>query len=154
MPRTDEDRGGDPPCWAHLFDEEGFDEEGVRPADTGPVDLAAVSRSSAARGPAWTLRSDDLDVNLLVFGAGEGVAEHVNGEVDVLLVGVAGEGVATIDGRPHPIGPGRAVLIPKGARRGTRAAEARFSYLTCHRRRPGLWPISGSRTVPRDPVEG
>jgi mannose-6-phosphate isomerase-like protein (cupin superfamily) len=139
---TDEACGGDPPCWAHLFEEEAG---GADPDRAGAVDLAALARDAAGRGPAWTLRSEDLDVNLLVFGAGEGVAEHVNGEVDVLLVGVAGEGVVAVDGRPHPLGAGQAVLIPKGARRSIRAAGERFAYLTCHRRRQGLWPTGATR---------
>jgi hypothetical protein len=30
--------------------------------------------------------------------------------------------------------------VPKGSRRGIRAASDRFAYLTCHGRRAGLWP--------------
>ncbi len=60
--------------------------------------LAALSRSAIAAGAIWTRQSEDLNVNLLVFASGEGVAEHVNSEVDVLLVGIAGTGAVTIDG--------------------------------------------------------
>ena len=84
--------------------------------------------------------SDALDINLLVFAADEGVAEHVNDQVDVLLVGIAGAGTVTIDGRQHELRAGRAVVVPKGSSRGTRALTERFAYLTCHRRRPGLIP--------------
>jgi hypothetical protein len=39
----------------------------------------------------WSLQeSRDLNVNLVQFTRGEGVGEHVNDEVDVLLVGVPG----------------------------------------------------------------
>ena len=141
----DEPSGGDPPCWSHLFAES--EDAAAASSGGGAADLAAVARAATGRGPAWTLRSDDLDVNLLVFGAGEGVVEHRNAETDVLVVGVEGEGVVTVDGRPYPVGPGRAVLVRKGARRGTRASGGRFAYLTCHRRRPGLWPASGDPTV-------
>jgi mannose-6-phosphate isomerase-like protein (cupin superfamily) len=159
--RTDEACGGDPPCWSHLFEETviapveaGADHESGAPAareadpdETGAVDLAAVARSVNRRGPAWTLRSADLDANLLVFGAGEGVAEHVTEGVDVLLVGVVGEGVVTIDGKPRPLRAGAAILVPKGARRGIRAVGDRFAYLTCHRRRAGLWPAAGNTAI-------
>jgi mannose-6-phosphate isomerase-like protein (cupin superfamily) len=135
MQASDETCGGDPPCWAHLFEEaDGADEP-------GGANLAAIALDAVGRGPAWTLRSQDLDVNLLVFAAGEGVAEHANDEVDVLLVGVAGEGSVTVEGRSHRLEAGYAVLVPKGTRRSTRAGSARFAYLTCHRRRAGLQPM-------------
>jgi quercetin dioxygenase-like cupin family protein len=108
------------------------------------LDLAAVARSDTARGPAATLRSDDLDVNLLVFGADEGVAEHANAEVDVLYVGIAGEGTVTVDGRSYSLRAGQAVLVPKGTRRGDLATTDHFAYLTCHRRRSGLRPTTRS----------
>jgi quercetin dioxygenase-like cupin family protein len=143
----------------HLFEDEldppgdAFQDQGrAAPASSGSeisgagvVDLSAVAASVAAHGPAWTRRSDDLDVNLLVFGAGDGVAEHRNDEVDVLLVGIMGKGTVTIDGQSHQLEVGQVILIPKGARRGTRAVGERFSYLTCHRRRPGLQLTIGSR---------
>lgn len=118
-----------------------------RPSDV--VDLAAMARSTAARGPAWTHQSDDLNVNLLVFPGGEGVAAHVNAEVDVLLVGIAGDGVVEVDGRPIALGSGQALVVPKGARRSIRPLGDCFAYLTCHRRRAGLWPTSQPRPRPR-----
>jgi quercetin dioxygenase-like cupin family protein len=72
------------------------------------------------------------------------VDEHLNDELDVLLVGIAGAGVVTIDGQPHPLAAGQAVMVPKGARRSIRAYAERFAYLTCHRRRAGLWPTRGT----------
>ncbi len=85
-----------------------------------------------------------MNANLLVFAAGEGVAEHVNAEVDVLLVGIAGEGVVDVGGTGRLLRAGQALVVPKGARRGTRGVSVRFAYLTCHRRRPGLWPAGGA----------
>lgn len=111
---------------------------------TEVVDLAGLAQEERSRGAAWALRSPDLDANLVVFGAGEGVGAHVNAEVDVLLVGVAGEGVVEVDGRSHPLRAGQLLLVPKGARRATRAVADRFAYLSCHRRRAGLLP-SGPR---------
>src|SRR5688572_32531361 len=107
---------------------------------TGLVDLGALARAANVPGAAWTNQSDDLNANLLVFRSGEGVDAHVNVEVDVLLIGIAGEGIVEIDGVSNELRPGLALVIPKGARRGTRALSDHFAYLTCHRRRGGLWP--------------
>ena len=107
---------------------------------TGLVDLGALARAANVPGAAWTNQSDDLNANLLVFRSGEGVDAHVNVEVDVLLIGIAGEGIVEIDGVSHDVRPHLALVIPKGARRGTRALSDQFAYLTCHRRRGGLWP--------------
>lgn len=104
------------------------------------ADLAALAAEGAARQPAWAHLSEDLNVNLLVWEAGQGVEEHLNAEVDVLLVGVAGEGVVVVDGLSCSLRAGQALIVPKGARRGIRAGSGRFAYLTCHRRRGGLWP--------------
>jgi quercetin dioxygenase-like cupin family protein len=106
------------------------------------VDLIGLARREGARGPVWTAQSDDLNVNLLVFGAGEGIEAHVNTEVDVLLVGIDGAGTVEIDGTAHPLQAGELVTIPKGARRAIRAGSDRFAYLTCHRRRSALLPAA------------
>ncbi len=139
--RDDEEivEGGDAACWAHMFEDV---TEAPAPQTPSPdlVDLTGRADEATRSGPAWTGVSDDLNVNLLVFQPGEGVAEHVNAEVDVLVIGIRGTGTLTLDGVDHPMRAGTALLIPKGARRGTRAGEEAFAYLTCHRRRAGLWP--------------
>ena len=149
----EEEYGGDPPCWAHLFDEEitGMENETehrarasdpalLRTATEDGVDLAALARAATAPGSAWTHQSEDLNVNVLVFASGDGVAEHINTEVDVLLVGIAGAGTVIIDGTRHILSAGQALVIPKGAPRSTKGVSAPFAYLTCHRRRAGLRP--------------
>jgi len=133
----DEECGGDPPCWAHLFDEES------PTGDSPVVNLASIASAAEGQGATWTRASDDLNVNLLTFPEGEGVDEHVNTEVDVLMIGVAGVGVITVDGKSHPIREGHLLLVPKGTRRSTRALSDHFAYLTTHRRRSGLWPKLG-----------
>ena len=157
----EEEYGGDPPCWAHLFDEEtsGMENETEdrarasdpallrAPAEEG-VDLAALARAATAPGPAWTHQSEDLNVNLLVFASGEGVAEHINTEVDVLLVGIAGAGAVTVDGARQILRAGQALLIPKGANRSIRSESDPFAYLTCHCRRGGLWPSRPVEQIP------
>lgn len=123
-----EDEGGDAACWAHLFD-------AVQGAD-----LAAVATTTAVRGPAWTLADRDLNANLIVLDAGQGIESHVNREVDVLIVGVSGQGSLTIDGAALPLSAGRVVLIPNGSARSIRAESDRFGYLTVHRARPPMMP--------------
>ncbi len=123
-----DNEGGDSACWAHLF-------EGVQGAD-----LATVAAVTAVRGPAWTLTDRDLNANLIVLDAGQGIEAHVNHSVDVLIVGVAGSGSITIDGTVYPLGAGRTVLVPKGSERRILAESDRFAYLTVHRARGGLLP--------------
>ncbi|TXG87494.1 MAG: cupin domain-containing protein [Thermomicrobiales bacterium] len=127
-----DDEGGDAACWAHLF-------EGAQGAD-----LAAVAAATAVRGPAWRLTDTDLNANLLVFDAGQGIESHVNTTVDVLIIGVAGSGTITIDGATHPLAAGRVVLAPRGSTRSITAETDRLAYLTVHRARPPMMPsISG-----------
>jgi quercetin dioxygenase-like cupin family protein len=112
------------------------------------ADLLALVGASAERGPLWTQQSDDLNVNLVALDAGQNLAASVNGEVDVLFVGLAGAGVVTVDGQALALAAGQALLVPKGAQRAIAAGEARFAYLTCHRRRAGLWPTNAPRPTP------
>jgi quercetin dioxygenase-like cupin family protein len=76
------------------------------------------------------------------------VAEHVNDEVDVLLVGIAGTGAVTVDETRHILSAGQVLLIPKGANRGILSVSESFSYLTCHCRRAGLWPSRPGEQIP------
>ncbi|TCJ19994.1 cupin domain-containing protein [Rubrobacter taiwanensis] len=99
--------------------------------------LAAGSRGSF--GTVWTLAgSEDLNANLVLFSAGSGVGEHVSDEVDVVLVGVAGSGSVTVEGKEHPLAAGRLVFIPKGVRRSVRSGSEDFAYLSLHRRKGAL----------------
>jgi mannose-6-phosphate isomerase-like protein (cupin superfamily) len=110
------------------------------------VDLGALLDGRTGPGAVWSMASDDLNVNLVVFGEGAGVQAHVNSEVDVLLVGVEGKGRVVVDDVVHVLAVGQAVLVPKGTRRQIQAEGDRFAYLTCHRRRPHLWPLMAPRS--------
>src|SRR5437870_3169277 len=109
------------------------------------VDLATLARTSDVQGPVWSYAGDDLNANLVRLAAGEGVHGHVNGDVEVLLVGVLGTGIVEVDGHWHDLGAGQVLVIPKGALRAIEAGDAGFAYLTCHRRRPALWPENVAR---------
>ena len=98
-------------------------------------------------GPQWAHESEDLDVTLLSWAPGKSIAEHINNEVDVVLIGVAGSGVVTVEGEPHQLAAGALLLIPKDKRRAMQNGDERWSYLSIHRRRRGLMPTIGGRPI-------
>ncbi len=107
------------------------------------VDLLEISATDPGTGVVWTLKgSTQVNANLVRFDAGGGVGEHVNEEVDVVFVGVAGSGIVRVGGEEHALSAGRLVFAPRGARRSTGTSLDGFTYLTVHRRRGPLW-ISG-----------
>lgn len=93
-----------------------------------------------------SLTSDDLNVNIMRLTGEEGIDEHVNREVDVLLVALDGEGLVIVNGIHAPLAAGAAVIIPKGAARSIRCAGTRFAYLTCHGQRRGMMPTVRRRS--------
>jgi quercetin dioxygenase-like cupin family protein len=104
------------------------------------VDLEELLAVAGGRaGVVWALEgSGDLNANLVRFDAGGGVGEHVNDEVDVLFVGVAGAGSVRVEGVEHPLSAGTLVFVPRGVRRSTVALSGGLAYLTVHRRRGPL----------------
>jgi quercetin dioxygenase-like cupin family protein len=116
------------------------------------ADLSALLAQVTSSGPQWGAESEDLDMTLLSWKAGEGIASHVNDEVDVLVVALDGEAEVAIDERSHGLAAGQAILIPKGCARSILAGAAGFSHLNVHRRRKRLTPDLGgsawSRRLP------
>jgi mannose-6-phosphate isomerase-like protein (cupin superfamily) len=104
------------------------------------VDFGALVESGEVGRPVWAGRCDDLNLNFVVLERDERIDDHANSEVDVLMVALSGAGVVTVEGREYELGAGSGMVVLKGMRRSVRAASARFGYLTCHRRRGGLWP--------------
>jgi quercetin dioxygenase-like cupin family protein len=100
----------------------------------GVIDLTAAT----GVGPLWGMASDDLNATLLAWPAGHVVAEHVNDDLDVLVVLLAGTAIVTIDGRRHEPAAGQALLIARGTRRELRAGANGVRYLSIHRRRGPL----------------
>jgi len=113
------------------------------PAMPVRMDLLEACRAASQSGPQWGHESEDLDMTLLSWEKGRRIEPHINEEVDVVWIGVAGEGVATINGETHELRPGVALLIPKGCERGVESVSERLSYLSVHRRRRGLRPTLG-----------
>ena len=101
------------------------------------LDLLHVNAESGVR---WSVESDDLDCNLVSWKSGETVAEHVNPEVDVLIIILAGSGRLSIDGEWTNVMPGAATLITKNASRSLVAGENGLAYVTVHKRRRRLMP--------------
>lgn len=98
-----------------------------------------AARAGGRHGVVWILEgSDDLNANLVRFGSGRGVGEHMNDEVEVVFVGVSGSGSITVDGEEHDLSAGKLVFAPRGVRRSTLGVSEDFSYLTVHRRRGPL----------------
>lgn len=104
------------------------------------IDIAASLRQATNDGPIWSVNSEQLNVNLLRLPGGDGVAPHVNSEVDVILVIFEGNGELTVDTVVYPLRPGLAVVVPRGVTRAMRCTAGPLVYLTCHRRRAGLMP--------------
>jgi quercetin dioxygenase-like cupin family protein len=109
------------------------------------LDFPALAAAATAPGVAWGYQGDDLNANLVVFHGTDGVATHVNHEVDVLIVGIAGAGTVEVGGERTALGAGQALIVAKGTARSLAAAGEFFAYLTCHRRRAGLLPQRRSR---------
>lgn len=66
------------------------------------------------------------------------MTEHVNGELDVLVIVLDGSGSAIIDGERHDLAAGSAILIPRGTRRRITFGDEGVRYLSVHRRRGPL----------------
>lgn len=131
------DLGGESACWAHFLEELDTDERFDAPAG---IDLARPTAiDHGGDGAVWSLpHGGDLDANLVHLTAGRVIEEHVNDEVDVLVVGWDGTAVLTLDEGSTTIRRGVVALIPRGRRRTIRAGKDGAAYLTVHRRRGPL----------------
>jgi quercetin dioxygenase-like cupin family protein len=129
----DDDSGGEAPCFAHLLD----DTDGSDGAFL--VHLDVVAADDTGQGARWHLpHGGDLDANLVRFDAGCGVGEHVNDEVDVVILVRRGDGLVQVGRRAWPVQPSTLVMIPKGLSRAISAGADGIEYLSIHRRRGGL----------------
>lgn len=107
----------------------------------------AEAEQQQRAGAIASLVGADLNVNLVRLLPDESLEAHINTEVDVLLVGIAGAGTVELDGGDEPLDAGNAIYVPKNTRRAIRAGSHGVTYLTCHRRRGGLMPTP--RNAPR-----
>jgi quercetin dioxygenase-like cupin family protein len=96
----------------------------------------------APAGALWKLAEPgrQLDANLVHLPPHQHVDLHVEPDLDVLLLVVAGTGTlgAEPPAPPQPLTEGALVWLPHGAARSLAADDRGLSYLTVHRRRPGM----------------
>jgi quercetin dioxygenase-like cupin family protein len=100
--------------------------------------FARETPSARGNGPIWGAASEELNATLLSWNAGEGPAEHVNDERDVLVVVLAGSVTVRTDEGERRLGEGEATIIDKRRRRKITAGVDGARYLSVHRRRPPL----------------
>jgi len=100
----------------------------------GAIDLLGTS----GIGPLWGMASTDLNATLLAGPAGHEIAEHVNAQLDVLVVVLEGHGSAVIDGATHTLAADSAILIARETRHDITAGDGGLRYLSVHRRRGPL----------------
>jgi mannose-6-phosphate isomerase-like protein (cupin superfamily) len=98
--------------------------------------LDASTHAGAQSGHA----GEEVNLTLLAWPAGQGVATHINEEVEVVIIVIDGSGRVTIDDTEFEVSAGDALLVPKGCRRAIRSTSDGFAYFSVHRRRPGLMP--------------
>lgn len=134
----DRDLGGEAACWAHLLDDLDTNdrEPGTRELAVG--DLTDVA-DEGSDGAVWSLpHGGDLDANIVRLERGHSIAEHVNDDVDVLIVVWRGDGRLAIDEGSVRLRAGVVTNVPRGTRRTITAGEADLVYVSVHRRRDGL----------------
>ncbi|MEV0283619.1 hypothetical protein AB0H36_05795 [Kribbella sp. NPDC050820] len=105
------------------------------------ADLRALAEDSQIpSGARWALSEPgrQLDANLVHLPAGRRVDTHVEPDLDVVLVVVAGDGSMGTPEGSQPVATGSLVWLPHGSTRDLTAGAAGMSYLTVHRRRPGM----------------
>ena len=99
------------------------------------VQRTDLSQVRGAGGVVWSVSPDGLHTNLVVLDAGGSIPAHRNDHLDVLIVTLAGSGVARIDDEQIDLHPSTAVLVPKGAVRSVTAGDQELRYLTVHAQR-------------------
>lgn len=134
------DEGGDPPCWAHLFEDEHDQPVCVgAPLPDGAVIADLGDVAILGSGAIWKLpHGGDLDANLVRLDPHRCIADHVNDEVDVLVFVQSGAGSLRLSGAAVELAADRLTLIPKGVSRSISAGPDGLTYLSVHRRRAAL----------------
>lgn len=116
------------------------------PGDDAPLprilcDTAALAAlGDASAGALWRLAESgrQLDANVVRLPPGHRVDTHREPDLDVLLLVLAGHGTLTAPDGPHPLPAGSLTWLPHGSTRSLAAGAEGLTYLTVHRRRPGM----------------
>ncbi|MFI0944207.1 cupin domain-containing protein [Streptomyces sp. NPDC021020] len=101
---------------------------------------AAAGGAGESGGVVWKLSEPgrQLDANVVRLAPGARVAPHVESDLDVLVLVLGGSGELAGGDAPEPLAEGSLAWLPHGARRSLTAGGAGLTYLTVHRRRPGM----------------
>ena len=117
-----------------------------------PTDLDRILAEAPAdhQGALWHLAQTgrQLDANLIRLPPGATIAPHVEPDVDVLLVAVAGSGTLHTDAGAQALTPHTLAWLARGRRRAVSAGPEGLAYLTTHRARTGL-----RIQLPTDPAQ-
>ncbi|MEU9079495.1 hypothetical protein [Kitasatospora sp. NPDC048538] len=100
--------------------------------------LAALDPAPA--GALWRLAEPgrQLDANLVHVPPGGRIDTHTEPDLDVLVLVVAGDATLHVGPERQPLTEGGLFWLPHGSTRSLTAGDRGVSYLTVHRRRPGL----------------
>jgi quercetin dioxygenase-like cupin family protein len=104
------------------------------------INVAEVLQGVEHDGPAFSANSEQLNVNLLRLTHGASIPQHINDEVDVLVVVIQGTCKLFVDNESTVLRTGMGAVIPRGHLRALRCTMGPLVYLTCHRRRAPLLP--------------
>lgn len=101
---------------------------------------ALAALPSAPAGALWRLEESgrQLDANLVHLPPRQRVDTHTEPDLDVILLVVAGDGTLGTTDEPQLLAEGALTWLPHGSTRSITAGEDGLSYLTVHRRRPGM----------------
>ncbi|CAM5637626.1 hypothetical protein [Streptomyces fumanus] len=114
---------------------------GQAPAPRVLTDTAALAAlPDAPSGALWKLAEPgrQLDANVVHLPPSARVAPHTEPDLDVLLLVLSGAGTLLGTDGPRGLRAGELAWLPRGAERGIEAGPDGLTYLTAHRRRPGL----------------
>lgn len=127
--------------------------DGDLPLPRTLCDTAALAAlEDAPAGALWRLAEPgrQLDANVVRIPPGRRVDTHREPDLDVLLLVLAGEGSLTAPDGTQPLRAGTLIWLPHGSTRSLAADDEGLTYLTVHRRRPGLRIASPGATGPSD----
>ncbi|MEI8308510.1 MAG: cupin domain-containing protein [Chloroflexales bacterium] len=109
------------------------------------INIAEALQAVEYDGPAYSANTEQLNVNLLRLADGSSIPQHINDEVDVLVVVLQGTCKLIVDNEMTVLRPSMAAIIPRGRLRAIRCTMGPLVYLTCHRRRAPLMPTVPSK---------
>ena len=101
---------------------------------------ATTTCPPAPGGALWKLAEPgrQLDANLIHLPRGQHIDAHAEPDLDVLLLVLAGDGTLGTVGESLRLTTGSILWLPRGSSRSLTTGDNGMSYLTVHRRRPGM----------------